>query len=237
MTTAKKVLFLLSIILLCVSTYAALDAKQQLEIDNIKQNKVSLLKEENKHTCGIKYDTKFVEAINEYRKQNNITPLVLNCLISKASQNHSEWMSNMGIKYPLWHDEADSLSKVFSHKEVNNEYWSAEGFTGQYPWDRCDYAGLHCTGENIAWREDPNITYYMNQFKDSPSHNAMMLNKDMKFIGVGYKEGFLTTNFRESELTVQDTVVISNQLQDSYRFTINSLFAFISFIVLIWITI
>ena len=201
----SNVIIVITTLIFILSTSLILLSFKEEKTRRIQENnKITYLKSENKYTCGYnEYDTKFVEAINEYRKQNNLDSLTLNCLISKASQNHSEWMSNMGIKYNLWHDEADSLAKVFSHEEVNNEYWSAEGFTGQYPWDRCVYAGLYCSGENIGWREDPNITYYMNQFKDSPSHNAMMLNKDMKFIGVGYKDGFLTTNFREASLDNQ----------------------------------
>jgi len=168
--------------------------------DTERKEKVVYLKSENKYTCGNKFDTESVELINEYRKQNNLNPLVLNCIISKASQNHSNWMYNMSVKYPDWHEVLTTYDKVFAHEEINDEYWNADGYTGYYPWDRCVSAGLFCNAENIGWRADPNATYYLNQFKDSPSHNAMMLNSEAKYIGVGYKDGFFTTNFRFDSL-------------------------------------
>jgi uncharacterized protein YkwD len=104
----------------------------------------------------------FLAIINQYRQQNGRGTLVSTATMESAA----EWMSaDMGAE--RYFDHTDSL--------------------GRDPWTRlCNFGYCYNTykGENIL-AGTGNAQAAFNLWKDSPGHNANMLNANFKVIGIG----------------------------------------------------
>lgn len=136
-------------------------------------------------------ESKFLNLINIYRAEKNLPTLKLSLTLTKAS----EWLST------------DMSSKnYFSHIDSQNRYPAERVQSFGYP----STAGV---GENIAagtnWSDAATV---LEQWKLSPGHNAAMINKDFKVIGIArsynstsqYK-WYWTTNFG----TIEDSSTIN----------------------------
>jgi hypothetical protein len=113
----------------------------------------------------------FVELLNDYRAAKGLSPLLVSDLISEACDRHS---SDMG-KY-----------KYFSHYTKESD-WFAVNAT---PWDRMAESGYTYytnKGENIAAGQTTAAQVF-EAWKNSPGHNANMLNSSFKVIGVSLVE-------------------------------------------------
>lgn len=104
----------------------------------------------------------FVQLINDYRQQNGRQPLT----VIQTLQNAAEWMSqDMGEE--AYFDHTDSL--------------------GRSPWTRmADFGYGYSTskGENIAAGYTTAQSVF-NGWKNSPGHNANMLNTNFRVMGIG----------------------------------------------------
>jgi uncharacterized protein YkwD len=112
----------------------------------------------------------FVTIINNYRSQNGLGPLGACVSLNRAAQGHSEDMRD-------------------------NNYFSHTGLNGSAPWDRaCDACfALGCgpmttMGENIA-AGNSGAQATFDQWKNSPGHNANMLNGNYTMMGIGRATG------------------------------------------------
>ncbi len=104
----------------------------------------------------------FLTLINDYRAQNGAAPLQL----SDALTISSDWMSN-DMAEKNYFDHTDSL--------------------GRDPFTRMTdlgYAGSSYEGENIAAGNATGQDTF-TQWKNSPGHNANMLNSAYRVIGIG----------------------------------------------------
>lgn len=121
----------------------------------------------------------FLNLINNYRQQNGLPPLALSTSLTNAAEGHSYDMA------------------------VHN-YFSHTGSDGSSPWDRIRAAGYTYNtylGENIAAGFDTAQSVF-DAWRNSPGHNANMLNANFRAIGIGryYSAGsyygwYWTTDF------------------------------------------
>ena len=112
-------------------------------------------------------ELKFVGLINDYREQNGLRPVILSDTLAAAAERHSKDMAEYGF---------------FAHNTVQSSYYpdSAE------PWDRMNVEGYGYNtpkGENLAVGYET-AEEAMQAWKDSPSHNAAMLDGNYRVMGV-----------------------------------------------------
>ncbi|MGB3682574.1 MAG: CAP domain-containing protein, partial [Rubrobacteraceae bacterium] len=135
---------------------------------------------------SVEIDT--LNLINEYREGNGLQALQLSDNISTASAHYAHDMA----KY-------DAYRVPEAHVSGPTDYY----FEGAVLTDRMNAEGYYGTryGENIAGGQaGPQEVF--TAWKNSPGHNAMMLNPDMNVIGIGLVENpdtaygeFWVTNF------------------------------------------
>jgi uncharacterized protein YkwD len=128
----------------------------------------------NQAACLNSTEAAFLGLINAYRAQNALGPLTATGTLNVASYDHSLDMN---------------VNSYFSHTSQN----------GDSPWDRMTVAGYDYNtykGENIAaGYATPQAVF--DGWRNSPGHNANMLNEHFNAIGIGFvSEGHhWTTDF------------------------------------------
>ena len=124
----------------------------------------------NSASADTSYDTEelqFLQLINDYRQQNGLGPLILSDTLTESSEHHSHDMAQYGF---------------FAHNTVASSYYTA----GSQPWDRMVAEGYDYNtykGENIATGYDTAERVFQ-AWRESPSHNAAMLDGHYRVIGV-----------------------------------------------------
>ncbi|MFL5813824.1 MAG: CAP domain-containing protein [Bdellovibrionia bacterium] len=111
----------------------------------------------------------FLGLINDYRAQNGLAPLQVSVALTQAS----DWMST------------DMASKnYFSHTDLQGRdpFVRMAAFNYNYSW----------AGENIA-AGNATAQATFTQWKNSPGHNANMLNANYKVIGIGRAQNSSST--------------------------------------------
>lgn len=107
-------------------------------------------------------EREFLNLINEYRRQNGLGPLQVSRSLTEASR----WLSR---------------------DMANNNYFSHTDRLGRNPFQRMSDFGYNFNtfrGENIAaGNADARATF--EQWRNSPGHNANMLNPNFRVIGIG----------------------------------------------------
>lgn len=106
--------------------------------------------------------SEFLELINRYRQENGIAPLKISNTLTKAAQLHSEDMANQNY---FSHTSLDGRTFVDRMRQTGYKYNT---------W----------LGENIAAGYDTAQSVF-DAWKNSPGHNANMLNPDFVVIGIG----------------------------------------------------
>ncbi len=109
----------------------------------------------------------FVQILNDYRVANGLQPLMVSDMISEACDRHG---SDMG-KY-----------RFFDHYTQASDWFAV----GASPWDRMAASGYNFNtykGENIAAGYSTAEAVFQG-WKNSPGHNANMLNGNFKVLGV-----------------------------------------------------
>ncbi|CAA9413708.1 MAG: Uncharacterized protein, YkwD family [uncultured Rubrobacteraceae bacterium] len=109
----------------------------------------------------------FLGLINEYREANGLRPVILSDTLAVAAERHSEDMAEYGF---------------FAHNTAESSYYPA----GSEPWDRMEAEGYdHNTakGENLAVGYET-AEEAMQAWKESPAHNAAMLDGNYRVMGV-----------------------------------------------------
>lgn len=113
----------------------------------------------------------FLTIINDYRAGHGLGPLLLSDVISGACYLHNSDMSDFGF---------------FSHTSEKSNHFPQ----GATPWDRMKAGGYNYNtsmGENIAAGYADAAAVFQG-WKNSPGHNANMLNGNFKVIGISLKE-------------------------------------------------
>ncbi|HSW45182.1 MAG TPA: CAP domain-containing protein [Phycisphaerae bacterium] len=102
------------------------------------------------------------EALNQYRVENGLRPLFYSQALEEAADDQAR---------DLW------VRGFFSHTNPD----------GESPGDRALEAGFchRYVGENIA-AGHTSVEQVMQAWKDSPGHNANMLDPDFVYVGMGY---------------------------------------------------
>jgi uncharacterized protein YkwD len=112
-------------------------------------------------------ELQFLRLINQYRENNGVGPLLLSDTLAVAAERHSEDMA----KYSF-----------FGHDTASSSYYPA----GSKPWDRMVAEGYDYNtfkGENIAVGcESAGRCFEL--WRNSPSHNAAMLDGRYRVIGI-----------------------------------------------------
>lgn len=112
-------------------------------------------------------ESQFLQLINQYRVDNGLQPLLFSPMITEACYRHN---SDMG-KYAF-----------FDHYTVQSDWFAS----GASPWDRMAASGYSYNtykGENIAAGYSTAAGVFIG-WKNSPGHNANMLNANFKVIGI-----------------------------------------------------
>jgi uncharacterized protein YkwD len=109
----------------------------------------------------------FVNLLNNYRVANGLSPLLVSDEISEASYRHNHDMAKYGF---------------FDHYSLHSDWFA----TNATPWDRMAASGYDYytnKGENIAAGQGTAAEVF-NAWKNSPGHNASMLNSAFTVLGV-----------------------------------------------------
>ena len=126
----------------------------------------------------------FATLINSYRASNGLAPLLISDTLSEAGDRHS---SDMG-KYAF-----------FDHFTKASDWFKV----GASPVDRMTATGYVYSsykGENIAAGYSTAEAVFQG-WKNSPGHNANMLNPNFNVIGIGYvSDGHITDPQRQDAL-------------------------------------
>ncbi len=129
--------------------------------------------------CAEPEEVAFLNLINVYRAQNGRGALGMSQAIGAAAEHHSAEMAS---------------SDYFSHTMLNGVSWSLNMSNHGYTYNTY-------RGENIAAGSAAAYDTFM-QWKNSPGHNANMLNGNYNTIGIGRVYGdsstykyYWTTNF------------------------------------------
>ncbi len=112
-------------------------------------------------------ELEFLGLINDYRDQNGLRPLILSDTLTVAAERHDKDMAEYGF---------------FAHNTENSSYYPA----GSEPWDRMEAEGYRyntAKGENLAVGYET-AEEAMKAWKESPSHNAAMLDGNYRVMGV-----------------------------------------------------
>jgi uncharacterized protein YkwD len=112
-------------------------------------------------------ELKFLHLINEYRDQNGLRPVILSDTLAVAAERHSKDMAEYSF---------------FAHDTVRSSYYKP----GSQPWDRMGREGYDyntAKGENLAVGYET-AEEAMQAWKDSPAHNAAMLDGNYRVMGV-----------------------------------------------------
>lgn len=150
------------------------NGKEPGEIDSVASNNEASL--DATEACKLisdeflaDYRPALLALINQYRAANGAGSLTLSTCLTEAAQTHSEWMKETGN---------------FSHT----------GKGGSSHQARCSDAGCTCSAENIySGGMAPDDAF--KAWKNSPGHNANMLNPAFTEIGIGMEGGLATTVF------------------------------------------
>lgn len=113
-------------------------------------------------------ELRVLRMINDYRQDNGLEPLLLSDTLSVASERHSEDMGERGF---------------FAHNTASSSYYPA----GTAPWNRMEAEGYNYNtykGENIAAGYETAEEAFQ-AWRNSPSHNAAMLDGNYRVVGVG----------------------------------------------------
>ncbi len=112
-------------------------------------------------------ELEFLHLINDYRKNNGLRGLLLSDTLSVSSERHSQDMARY---------------RFFAHNTATSSYYPV-GYT---PWDRMQAEGYGYRtfwGENIAAGCE-SAERCFELWRNSPSHNAAMLDGNYRVIGI-----------------------------------------------------
>jgi hypothetical protein len=112
-------------------------------------------------------ERQFLALINDYREQNGLRPVILSDTLTVAAEHHSLDMAEYGF---------------FAHNTERSSYYPA----GSEPWDRMEAEGYDYNtfkGENLAVGYET-AEEALRAWKESPSHNAAMLDGNYRVMGV-----------------------------------------------------
>lgn len=138
-----------------------------------KKNKKAVVHKKKKQpiqTSATQNYNKFISQIishtNHHRNTNKRRSLIESKALSQVAQDHSEFMASKG---------------KISH----------DGFSKRYNIIKKKIKSVKGMGENVAMNKNVSSppTKAVSQWKKSPGHNANMLNKDFRYIGVGIAKG------------------------------------------------
>ena len=112
-------------------------------------------------------ELEFLGLINDYREENGLRPLILSDTLTVAAEHHDNDMAEYGF---------------FAHNTESSSYYP----DGSQPWDRMEAEGYRyntAKGENLAVGYET-AEEAMKAWKESPSHNAAMLDGNYRVMGV-----------------------------------------------------
>ena len=112
-------------------------------------------------------ELEFLGLINDYREENGLRPVILSDNLAVAAERHSKDMAQYNF---------------FAHNTAKSSYYPA----GSEPWDRMEAEGYDyntAKGENLAVGYET-AEEAMQAWKESPSHNAAMLDGNYRVMGV-----------------------------------------------------
>jgi uncharacterized protein YkwD len=112
-------------------------------------------------------ELKFLQLINDYREDNGVRPLILSDTLAVSAERHSKDMARYHF---------------FAHNTVSSSHYPR----GSRPWNRMAAEGYDYNtfkGENIAVGYEAAERSFA-AWRNSPSHNAAMLNDKYRVIGI-----------------------------------------------------
>jgi uncharacterized protein YkwD len=155
-------------------------------------------------------DTLIFDKVNEYREENCLSPLKWSKPAHAVALNQAEYCSR--VKY-VYHDQVDST--------VNDSTFQVEP-TFARRFTKCgigDDSTIHTIAENLLVladttnKQDESFEAIAERtlmgWKTSPSHNAMMLMKDLKFASIAHiiSDSYVKNGFDFSEMVDYSIVV------------------------------
>jgi len=133
---------------------------------------------ENAQATNEPEEQRLLELINEYRQANGVGPLASSDTLSTAATRHSEDMATYGF---------------FSHTTEASSYYPA----GSDYVDRVAREGYPTNAyiaENMAWNQ-VTAEEVFEFWRNSPTHDANMLNGTYAAAGIGHVAPYWTADF------------------------------------------
>jgi uncharacterized protein YkwD len=133
---------------------------------------------QNAHALDEAEEQRLLELINEYRQANGLGPLAPSDTLSTAATRHSEDMTTHGF---------------FSHiTEASSYYPVGSDYVGRVVQE--GYPANAYIAENIAWNQ-VTAEQVFEFWRNSPTHNANMLNGTYTAVGIGHVAPYWTADF------------------------------------------
>ena len=134
-----------------------------------------------------------INQINIYRAENCLPALSYDSRADSSSLYHCKYIAELGV---VTHYEEDSINGIPMLKEIDNRL-AAFGLVNYWVIGE-NIAGIFDT---ISLSRDSLVTLVINGWKNSPSHNRMLLNPHITKIGVNMVRGDHETYYYEDEVT------------------------------------
>ncbi|MBO3804013.1 MAG: PKD domain-containing protein, partial [Candidatus Brockarchaeota archaeon] len=112
----------------------------------------------------------FLVLINQYRQENGVAPLKVSSALTTAAQRHSE---DMAAHNYFSHESLDGRTPI--------DRMRAAGYTYDTAWGENIAAGYYWRGGSYSYTAED----VFENWRNSPGHNANMLNPNYVVIGIG----------------------------------------------------
>lgn len=145
------------------------------------------------HACLSEEEQALIASVRSYRASENLPEVPLSGALTEVAQTHVRDLANaaphedQGCNLHSWSDDGAWSPCCYTDDHANAScMWNK-------PTELTDYAG---TGYEIAYQGPPDPEQIMAQWKTSPGHNSVMVNRGQwanftwRAMGVGIVDGF-----------------------------------------------
>lgn len=173
----KKIIYLV-FAFTCITCYS--QKQQTFKLVSIDYADSDSLSSRSKNISNILFNL-----INEYRKENGLSKLIIDPKGNSASETHNKYMFENNSK--IDHNEYNKKNKFYRGKGMSDRYHKAKAeiIAGNY---RTVY---HPEMDPFSFRSDLEIAKrFLKGWKRSPSHNSIILTPEYKYVS-GYANLFI----------------------------------------------
>ena len=175
----KKVIYLV-FAFACITCYSQKNPYHDYKLVSIDYADSDSLSSRSKNITNILFNL-----INEYRKENGLSKLIIDPKGNSACETHNKYMFENNSK--IDHDEYNKRNKFYRGKEPWDRYHKAKAeiIAGSY------FTTYRIDLNEFALASDLEIAErFLKRWKTSPGHNSIILTPEYKYVS-GYANLFI----------------------------------------------